>query len=179
MPRALGLLARGRQFLQLAGPRKNSMIRLLSLRHTTLAVVAIALLGHSLPASDAQPVPFKGQAVLTVGDAVPIGDNLLLSATATGVATHLGLFTRTETVLVDPFGVFLEGSITFTAANGDELYADVVEGGFTSPDLSTAEGSYIFAGGTGRFEGASGGALFSAVASETGYDVNFDGEIEY
>jgi hypothetical protein len=68
--------------------------------------------------------------------------------------------------------------MTFTAANGDELYANV-EGGFTSPDLSTAEGSYTFTGGTGRFEGASGGALFSAVASETGYDVTFDGQIEY
>jgi hypothetical protein len=40
-------------------------------------------------------------------------------------------------------------------------------------------GSYIFTGGTGRFANASGSAGFAAVASETGYDITFDGEIEY
>ncbi len=154
------------------------MNRLSSWGHATLAVVTLSLVGHFLPASAAEPVPFKGRAALTVTGAIPIGDDLQLSATATGIATHLGLFTRTETVLVDPFGVFKEGTITFTAANGDELYADVA-GGFTAADLSTAAGSYTFTGGTGRFQDASGGALFVAVASETGYDITFDGEIQY
>ena len=154
------------------------MNRFSSWGQATIAVVTLSLVGHSLPTSAAQPVPFKGRAALTVTGAVPIGDNLQLSAAATGVATHLGLFTRTETVLVDPFGVFVDGTITFTAANGDELYADVT-GGFTAADLSTAAGAYTFTGGTGRFEDASGSALFFAVASETGYDVTFDGEIQY
>jgi hypothetical protein len=154
------------------------MNRLLSSRQATLAVAMLGFMAHSLPASAAEPVPFKGVADLTLTGAVPIGENLELTAIATGQATHLGRFTRTETVLVSPFGVFLEGSITFTAANGDELYADVA-GGFTSPDLSTAEGSYVFSGGTGRFEDASGSAEFVAVASETGFVVTFDGEIEY
>jgi len=153
------------------------MNRCLTLHSATLALVTLGLLADSLPAFAAHPVPFKGQAALTLTGAVPIGDNLELTAIASGEATHLGQFTRTETVLVDPFGVF-EGTLTFTAANGDELYVDVA-GAFTSPDLSTAEGSYAFAGGTGRFEDASGSALFSAVANGPGFDVTFAGEIEY
>ena len=154
------------------------MNRLLSMSRATLAVVTLSLAGHSLAVSAAESVSFKGRAALTLTGAIPIGDDLQLSATATGVATHLGLFTRTETVLVNPFGVFLNGTITFTAANGDELYADVA-GGFTAADLSTAAGSYTFTGGTGRFENASGTADFAAVATETGYDITFDGEIQY
>lgn len=154
------------------------MNRCLSLRRATLALITLGVLAYSLPAFAAHPVPFKGQAELTLTGAVPIGDNLELTAIASGQATHLGRYTRTETVLVDPFGVFIEGTITFTAANGDELYAEV-SGGFTSPDLSTAEGSYVFAGGTGRFEDASGSALFTAVANGPGFDITFSGEIEY
>ena len=154
------------------------MNRLLSMSRATLTVVTLSLVGHALPVPASEPVPFKGQAALTLTGAIPIGDNLQLTATATGVATHLGLFTRTETVLVNPLGVFVDGTITFTAANGDELCADVA-GGFTAADLSTAAGSYTFTGGTGRFENASGTAEFDAVASETGYDITFDGEIQY
>ncbi len=154
------------------------MNRMLSMGQATLAVVTLSLVGYSLPVSASEPVPFKGRAALTPTGAIPIGDDLQLSAAATGVATHLGRFTRTEMLLVDQFGVFQEGTMTFTAANGDELYADV-EGGFTAADLSAAAGSYIFTGGTGRFHNASGSAQFVAVASETGYDVTFDGKVQY
>ena len=153
------------------------MNRTLSGASAIVAIVILSLLAPSLPATAARPVPFKGQAALMVTGATPTEDGLELSAVATGQATHLGPYTRTETVVVDDFGQF-EGSITFTADNGDELYVDVF-GGFTAVDLSTAEGVYIFAGGTGRFEDASGSALFDAVASETGYDVTFDGKIQY
>lgn len=153
------------------------MNRTLSGASTIFTVVVVGLLGSSLSATAARPVPFKGKAALMVTGATPTEDGLQLTAIATGQATHLGPYTRTETVVVDDFGQF-EGSITFIADNGDELWVDVF-GGFTALDLSTAEGVYIFAGGTGRFEDASGSALFDAVASDTGYDVTFDGKIQY
>jgi len=155
------------------------MIRTLSICHATLAVVTLIPMGHSPPAAASEPLPFKGRADLVVTGAGPSGDYLELSAEATGTATHLGLFSRTETVVVDlSSGMFIDGSLVFTTKNGDQLYADVA-GGFTAIDLSTAAGCYTFTGGTGRFENASGNAMFSAVATETGYDVTFDGEIEY
>ncbi len=154
------------------------MNRMLSLCFAMLAIVTLNAMGHSPPAAASEPVPFKGRAALVLTGATPVGDNLQLTAEATGVATHLGLFTRTETVVVNPFGVFVDGLITFTTRNGDELYAGVA-GGFTAMDLSTAAGSYTFLGGTGRFQNASGNAEFSAVATETGYDITFDGKIQY
>ena len=42
------------------------MNRMLSLGQATLAVVTLSLVGHSLPASASEPVPFKGQAALTL-----------------------------------------------------------------------------------------------------------------
>ena len=60
------------------------MNRMLSLGQATLAVVTLSLVGHSLPVSASEPVPFKGRAALTPTGAIPIGDDLQLSAAADG-----------------------------------------------------------------------------------------------
>jgi hypothetical protein len=96
-----------------------------------------------------------------------------------GTASHLGKFTRTEHVFIDGFDI--SGTIVFTAANGDQLRA-TFEGGFTSP--TTAEGTYAFVGGTGRFEHATGTADFAATTAVTPdgvthVAVTFDGELSY
>ena len=153
------------------------MKRLLSIRQVALAVAALTGLGLALTASAAQERPFKGHAdVVTIGvEEVPGG--LLLTGSATGKATHLGRFTRTETLLLNPITGTFAGTIEFTAANGDQLYADVA-GGFISP--TTAVGTYTFTGGTGRFEDASGGAAFTAVTADgTNFDVTFKGTIQF
>ena len=93
-----------------------------------------------------------------------------------GNATHLGSFTRTEFLFSGPGGA-ISGSVVFTAANGDELWADFT-GSFTSP--TTAEGTYTFTGGTGRFGGATGTADFEAITPDGVHVVaSFEGSISY
>src|SRR5262245_20312143 len=103
--------------------------------------------------------PFKGHAEGVMTGVSPEGALVVVS---TGTATHLGKFKRTEYVFVDGFDV--SGTIVFTAANGDQLWADFT-GGFTSP--TTAEGTYTFDGGTGRFADATGTAGFGATTATT------------
>ena len=86
----------------------------------------------------------------------------------TGVCqlAHLG---RT-TVVTDETRVPETGTTavtsTFTAANGDRLYTTgIVRGSAVAPDGSlTITGTYTAVGGTGRFAGASGTAVFAETA---------------
>jgi len=82
---------------------------------------------------------------------------------ASGRATHLGLFTEAGQVNFvpdpnDPTRVLATGNATFTAANGDALEL-LIDG---SLDLTTGEatGIFTFVGGTGRFGDASGTGNF-------------------
>ncbi len=137
----------------------------------------IAFVALAIPASAAASLPFWGIADLTITEVVPLGkDSVQLTASATGVATHLGRYTRTETVVLTPSTGVLVGTVVFTAANGDELHADVA-GGFTSP--TTAEGTYSFTGGTGRFKTASGEASFEAVTTDgVHFAITFEGTLD-
>ena len=155
------------------------MTRFTSFRKVALAVAALAVLG-GLPAVAAHPVPFQGRADLVVtGAEFTSSTTLVLSASATGQATHLGRFTRTETITADlPSGTFT-GTVTFTAANGDQLNADVT-GHFTSPTLDSAEGTYTFtSASSGRFKNASGQAAFVVKPNGTSLGVTFKGTIQY
>jgi len=153
------------------------MNRLLLTRQMAFAVAALTVLGVGLPAFAARPVPIQGRAdlVITGVEELP-PDGRQLTASATGQATHLGRFTRTETIVVDLLTGTFAGTLKFTAANGDRLCADVA-GHFTSPD--SAVGTYVFTGGTGRFQNASGSAAFEITADEAGFDVTFKGTIQY
>ena len=154
------------------------MNRLLSFRPAALAVAALTVLGLALSASADPSVPFGGQANVVITDVQPVSlGRLRLTASATGQATHLGRFTRTETVVLNLANGTFAGTLVFTAANGDQLYADVA-GGFTSP--TTAVGTYTFTGGTGRFQNASGGAAFAAVTADgIHFAITFEGAISF
>jgi hypothetical protein len=146
-------------------------------QRTSVATVGfvLALLAIGQPSlradTDGSDRPFEGLAEGTVTGVSPEGALLVES---TGTATHLGTFTRTEEVFVDGFTI--SGTIVFTAANGDQLWADFT-GGFTSP--TTAEGTYTFVGGTGRFSDATGTASFEATVEGGQVAVSFDGSISY
>ena len=122
-----------------------------------LAAVTLAFAAHSARAGD--QVPFKGRAEGAVVSMAPDPAGVVLTALAGGNATHLGRFSREETLLLNPMTGILAGAITFTAANGDQLRCTFA-GGFISP--TTATGTYTFTGGTGRFENATGSAAFVA-----------------
>ncbi|MFG0336031.1 MAG: hypothetical protein ACF8TS_21945 [Maioricimonas sp. JB049] len=95
----------------------------------------------------------------------------------TGKATHLGKFTRREYLVINEDGFTFQGTMTFVAANGDELDLDF-EGMFISPN--DAIGTYTFTGGTGRFEDATGTATFEAYTPDfVDVEVTFEGTISY
>ena len=80
-----------------------------------------------------------------------------------GHATHLGLFTFNSAYCsldgINPVNMILGTQI---AANGDELYSILVGAG-EDPELGTFQ-DWVFNGGTGRFEDASGSVrLYSMV----------------
>jgi hypothetical protein len=139
-------------------------------------ILALALVGVMSMVAAAS-VPFRGSGHAEVIAVQPIGTQVLMTATATGQATHLGRFTRIENILLNPADGTFTGDVTFTAANGDHLTANIT-GGFTS--ASTASGSYSFTGGTGRFANAAGTAYFSATLSDPShFTVEFGGSILY
>jgi len=152
---------------------------LVSFRQVAFAVAALTVVGLGLRTSAAPPVPFQGRAnlvITSVEDVPPF--TRTLTASATGQATHLGRFTRTETVVANLATGTFTGSQVFIAANGDQLNADIA-GQFTSPTGDSAEGTYAFTGGTGRFQNATGQAAFQVTPDGPGFDVTFKGTIQY
>ena len=139
-----------------------------------LALVAGAWSPSQLRADGDRPArPFRGSAEGMVTDVIP-PNGLIIEYT--GTATHLGRFTREERLFLNPDGSF-SGTMVFTAADGDELWLDF-EGAFTSP--TTAEGTYTFTGGTGRFRDATGEATFEAFTPDGVHvEATFEGTIRY
>lgn len=125
------------------------------------ALVGLMILGMACPLSAGEQVPFKGSldGVFSSTGAFPL---LTLDGSGTGQATHLGKFTYEFPHTVDFSGVPMTppmglGTYTFTAGNGDKVFADFT--GFSRP----VEPGFVFVtetgtitGGTGRFDGASG-----------------------
>lgn len=104
----------------------------------------------------------------TFGDRCPGGASWLITDGGTGYGTHLGAFTWSDThctrvtSVTPPDGVIFAGREQFAAANGDILYEtfEPAAGGITPEgDLLCADTVATFAGGTGRFLHATGGAL--------------------
>jgi hypothetical protein len=82
---------------------------------------------------------------------------------------HLGRTTGTgeETVTFTPTGQSLVQSITYTGANGDQLFVNF-DGTATPPDQNgvlSFSGIETVTGGTGRFAGASGSLSHTGTAS--------------
>ncbi len=83
---------------------------------------------------------------------------------------HLGLTSgeATQTMtFTGPTTMDLINSTTYTAANGDELYAEFIGTGALDPVALrvTFEGTETYLGGTGRFEGATGSSALAGSAS--------------
>lgn len=102
---------------------------------------------------------------------------LQITGTADGHATHLGQFSATFTETVDIATATGTAVYTFTAANGDRLFANLAGGEdrFEPPNISHVTMTGAIAGGTGRFAGATGtltirsiGAIDFAAQTSTG-----------
>jgi hypothetical protein len=128
----------------------------------SITLCAVAVLGFARSAAAGKQVPFKGTLDGSF-TATPIDPEFPLivdvQLDAVGQATHLGEFTYDFPHIVDrsvrpSTGI---GSCTFTAANGDQVFADI-EGEATLIEqgvLSVQEQGTI-TGGTGRFKNATG-----------------------
>jgi hypothetical protein len=143
-----------------------------------LVIALTVSVGLALPARGDDGRPFQGHAEEVIIDVTPVADGLLVTATGGGEATHLGQFTRLGRVVVHGDGS-AEGTVVFTAANGDQLFMEVVGVPTNSP--TTIGGTYTFTGGTGRFSDASGMANFAGVIASDGTHITvaFEGTIQY
>src|SRR5262249_1914463 len=136
------------------------MKRCLNIR---ILALAISLLLGSLPVVAAErPFALNGNGVatfITDGAGNVIGANV----TGSGTATHLGMWTTVGTVHFtpdpnNPGRLLSSGTGTITAANGDTL--QFVVHGSLDPAAGADMGPIQFVGGTGRFNGVSGGGEF-------------------
>ena len=99
-----------------------------------------------------------------------------------GEATHLGRYREAGTVSFTPTGapavLHVEGSIVYTAANGDQLHANVSGELNAVTGAVTANVSYV--GGTGRFATATGSSSLSGQLGAGGaISVTVSGRIDY
>jgi hypothetical protein len=123
------------------------------------ALAALAVLNFVGPVAAGEQVPFNGtlEGSFTVIPVPPPEINRQLDAT--GKASHFGKFTydfphSVDRSVMPATGV---GISTFTAANGDQVFALILgEATLFAPGvlLGVEEGTIL--GGTGRFEGATG-----------------------
>lgn len=160
-----------------------------SVHHFTKLAIFGVLVGLSLgtPARAGDPVtrPFKMTATTTWDD-LRFAFNPAKGTSfndGAGTSTVLGKFTATGRMFATeeqprPNGdVPVAGKVTYVAANGDELYADFLDGKVNIV-TGLGEAQYEFTGGTGRFENASGTgevwALFDTQGSEKLDDVHMD-----
>ena len=126
----------------------------------------VALWAGAAAPGHAADVPFKGVFSGQAISAVPTDEPgvLLITTVGDGNATQLGAFTIVSPHSADLFTLEVEGTQSFTAANGDTLTARFA-GQFSVTDGGLLEASIdcTITGGTGRFAGAAGGYTFDIV----------------
>jgi hypothetical protein len=100
----------------------------------------------------------------------------------TGNATHLGRYTEAGSLAfsptTDPAVLHIEGTIVYTAANGDELHAVVA--GELNGVTGAVTATVTYVGGTGRFDAAAGSsALTGQLGAGGSVSVSLAGSISY
>ncbi len=125
------------------------------------AIVLLLILTSLAVAADQIPfvATFTSSAPSGTPPTCPAGYPMAVSLAGTGHATHMGLFTNTQSHCVNPATMdFVQGTTIMTAANGDTIVGTysghmVV----TGPTTASIYGVFVITGGTGHFAGATGG----------------------
>jgi len=121
-------------------------------------------------------LPFKGDLQATEAVSGP-----LHHLTGTGNGTHFGRFTYDADLTVDPITHNGVGTVVWTAANGDQIFANtaghVVSVAFP---IVRFEETQSITGGTGRFADASGTIILERTLDVTTHATtgSFDGAIK-
>jgi len=138
----------------------------------TLALIFAVLLGALSFGSTvhaASTVPF--QATIDTAPA-PVGfcgpTCLELTIPGTGTASHMGRAGMVGLTQIDVATLGQTGTATLTAADGSSLdmsFTGTFAPGPAGPSDSTFGGTWTATGGTGRFDGVSGGGTYNGSAS--------------
>ena len=128
---------------------------------TQIAVITLAV-AASLTAALAGAAAEKQSPIKGSIQGVEIAEvqfpKLFVDGGGSGTATHLGHFTVVYEVEVDFLAHSTVGSSIFTAANGDNVFTDIIGSGTPTenPDVHSIVEVLTITGGTGRFAGATG-----------------------
>ena len=147
----------------------------------TLMLTLLLLMGTIPVSAVERPFALSGAGVATlITD--PAGNPIGAIPTGSGTATHLGQWTTSGMVhyIPDSNGVLhSSGQATITASNGDKLNFTI--DGILDPIAGVDQGTFYFAGGTGRFAEASGSANFVVTLNPLtgGFDLTAVGKINY
>lgn len=145
------------------------------MKHILLGAAAAALLlVVAAPAGAADQGAGAAFRIRASYDAVPAQDgvcgqafHVVASGSAVGTEIGNGTWNDSECAVFGEAGVSIDGRLTLTAANGDELFV-TYQALSPLPDASGAihpAGTFTIVGGTGRFAGATGDGTLSADAS--------------
>ena len=171
-----------------AATRRFIYIRSIHSFFFTLSLIAAALVCS--PGTSAAE-PFKSRVTANWYNillALPpaLGGAGQASFVGTSQTTHLGKAAQRGTLTLQaptaPYVFPGSGSVTITAANGDELTFNYT--GHLHQDTGEGIGTFVFTGGTGRFAHATGSGTFYAQinllqAAPQAMTVVLDGQISY
>jgi hypothetical protein len=149
---------------------------------------AIGVAGPSGSAAQAgTDLPFRGSFVGSSSAVFVPPNTLRITGAQEGTATHLGRFTSATVDNANTTDNTGAGTIDFTAADGDHLFATTVgiENELVPPNVSKVRLDGTIIGGTGRFAGATGSFTyyltqeidFAAATSIT--SGSFDGSLSF
>jgi hypothetical protein len=158
------------------GAQMNTILKSLLGLHMTAMFLTVVLAG---PAAAKNQVPFHGS-LQGVESGEVQGTTLVVEGSGTGIATHLGRFTVTWDVTVNLLNGSGSGSFHFIAANGDSLFTEGVGQAepTDTPGVILIVEINTIAGGTGRFEGATGSFTLKRLLDPTGFTAgSFKGSI--
>ena len=126
-----------------------------------LATLTLLILARPALADDSDSVSFKGKEVFVsstpVSFSFPFASN---QTVAEGRLTHFGHYTLTGLTVINVMLASATATSTMTFANGDMLFLTSTGYALQPFTLKETVGSYTVTGGTGRFEGATGGWTF-------------------
>jgi hypothetical protein len=114
-----------------------------------------------------QPTPFTGSCELAIQPATPVSPGVIRQLDlGECLISHLGKSTFISDKIINVVAGTQVITGTYTAANGDILYANGTgTNQMVAPGVVAFQATVTFAGGTGRFADATGSATLSGSAN--------------
>ncbi len=135
----------------------------------TLLLVMVTLVAFAPQSSRADnQVPFRGSFSTTFQSVLQF-PFLYVTVEGQGNVSHMGLTSAfTDNQVVNLITGSTTATYTLTAANGDTIVLEMSFQATQIPGGVTFAGDYTVTGGTGRFDGATGGGVLAGSAFFTG-----------